>query len=247
MQYIFKNTPVLVALISIFLGNDVVQNFQDQAWKGQERLDHENEIRKEAIRYFETLSDLMDERLYSTRQYFWSIGNNTNKTREDSKKDVEKIKDEWNKQLNKNIVKVNMYFENESKYVFDPTKCQKHCNQDNKQLCECLDESREICRKERKTKRWTAEYEFECEIHLNFRCIYDKTLKEYKNKNKENKKNEERLKTLVGDQINCLNERIYQFDRYILNSVINKSNKREDSWFEEIIYSVFSQKSEKIK
>ena len=213
--------PLIVTMCTIFIGNYcVIQPFQEKTWKEQNKLEHQNEIRKEAIKYFEELSDLMDKRLFLTRQFFWSIKSNKNQ----KEKNLRNIVNKWNEQLNKNIVKVAIYFKNKDNYKFNPDKCEQDCNQNNNQLCECSDKERKNCLS-RKTdnSKWTIENEWECNIHLNFRCIYNNTLKNYK-KNPYDKE----LKTLAEDQLDCLNHRIYQFNQNILELITtDKTNKNK--------------------
>lgn len=206
------NKPFGITVFTIIIGNlCIVQPFQRNQWKEQHKLERENEKQKEAIKYFESLSDLMDKRLFLTRQFMWSIKS------DQKEKALQEIIDEWNKQLNKNIVKISMYFNSKDQYKFNANKCEKDCSQSNKELCECNDKQRRACREDNKDNR-TIENEWECEIHLNFRCVYDNTLKEYK-KNSSNKN----LRSLAEDQLDCLNQRIYQFDRHILNTIIGKN------------------------
>ena len=208
--------PLIVTLCTIFIGNYcVIQPFQEKTWKEQNKLEHQNEIRKEAIKYFEELSTLMDKRLFFTRQFFWSI-------KDKKKKNLEEVIKQWNEQLNKNIVKVAIYFKNESDYNFNLDKCIQDCNQNNKQLCECNDTQRRKCLENQVDSKWSMEDEWECNIHLNFRCIHNNTLKDYE-RNSSNKK----LKILVKNQLDCLNQRIYQFNKSILELITSdKASKR---------------------
>ena len=200
--------PLIVTIFTIFIGNYcVIQPFQEKTWKEQNALERQNEKRKEAIRYFEELSDLMDKRLFLTRQFLWSIQSNN------KEKKLKKVIEQWNIQLNKNIVKIAVYFASEDTYNFN--ECKE----------ECSDEQREDCLNKKKVdSKWSVEDEWECNIHLNFRCIYNNTLKHYKG-HSSNKK----LKTLAKNQLDCLNQRIYQFNKNILELItsdkVSENNK----------------------
>ena len=218
-KFLFKGcVPLIAIILTVFIGNlYIIQPFQEKQWKAQSKLEHKNEKRKEAIKYFETLSALMDKRLFLTRQYLWAINSKNQENIRRKNKNLQIFLDKWNEQLNKNIAKIAIYFHNENNYLFDLHKCVQHCNQNNKQLCECNDEQRRNCLDKKKgDSKWNIENEWECNIHLNFRCIYKKTLKDYK-KYSSNKE----LKTIAEDQLDCLNQRIYQFNKNILELIID--------------------------
>ncbi|MDE0119636.1 MAG: hypothetical protein OXM55_06495 [Bdellovibrionales bacterium] len=108
-----------------------------------------------------------------------------------------------------------MYFQSQKEYKFDSEKCIKHCNQDNKSLCECNDKQREKCRDSQNNKS-SIEVEWECNIHYNFRCIYENTLKPYRRN-----PSDKNLKIIAENQLDCLNQRIEQFNKHILQSIFS--------------------------
>ena len=214
--------PLIITILTVFIGNlCVIQPFQEKQWREQHKLERKNEKQREAIKYFETLSDLMDKRLFLTRQYFWAINSKNQKNIKTKNKNLQNFLNKWNTQLNKNIVKIAVYFQNEN-YTFDIDECNQHCSQKNKKLCECSDEQKKSCLNKRNVEtEWAIENEWECNIHLNFRCIYEKTLKDYKR----HSSNRE-LRAIAKDQLDCLNQRIYQFNKNILELIIiDKANK----------------------
>ena len=212
--------PLLIAVGTVFFGNIcVIQPFQEKQWKEQNKLERKNEKQKEAIKYFEILSDLMDKRLFLTRQYFWAIKSEKPDNMKKRNRNLQNFLFEWNTQLNKNIVKTAIYFQNQKEYKFDSEKCAKHCNQDNKSLCECNDKERKECLNGQNNKS-SMEIEWKCNIHYNFRCIYENTLKLYRRK-----PYDEKLKITAENQLDCLNQRIEQFNKHILQSIFSTETK----------------------
>lgn len=109
------NQIILLALTFLFtsvLGGFLAANFQNRTWKHQNRVKLAKSERHEATKIFESISSLMDKRLYRMRQLNWKLKDDTTSPEklEETMIKYREVLYEWNDNLNRNLALAQCYF-----------------------------------------------------------------------------------------------------------------------------------------
>lgn len=111
--------PLVLLLVGFVLtsgiGGLLGYLFQQRAWRHQHRVQREELLRDQALRTFEQVSTLLDQRLYRMRMVFWAARNRARRTTDNRQlnlalDDYRAALRVWNDNLNRNLALVDTYF-----------------------------------------------------------------------------------------------------------------------------------------
>jgi hypothetical protein len=113
------NDPVVLLLIGFFLtsvlGGGLAYVYQQRAWRHQYEIQREDLYRQQALKTFEEVSSLLDQRLYRMRLIFWAAKRLARRPLKSASLNAEltdyrAVLRIWNDNLNRNLALVDTYF-----------------------------------------------------------------------------------------------------------------------------------------
>ena len=130
MEKTISNQIIVVAVTFLFtsvLGGLLASFFQNRTWKHQNRVRLAEQERILATKVFESISSLMDKRLYRMRQLNWKIRNDTVSAEalEEAMNSYRDVLYEWNDNLNRNLALVQCYFGKDARKFLEGTLYEK--------------------------------------------------------------------------------------------------------------------------
>ena len=130
MENTISNQIIVVAVTFLFtsvLGGLLASYFQNRTWKHQNRVRLAESERILATKVFESISSLMDKRLYRMRQLNWKIRNDSASAEalDEAMSSYRDVLYEWNDNLNRNLALVQCYFGKDARKLLEGTLYEK--------------------------------------------------------------------------------------------------------------------------
>ena len=97
------------ALTSV-LGGALGWFFQNRSWSHQHRVQQRDQERVQAMKVFEEVSSLLDQRLYRMRLVFWAAKRGSTEALDEARARYRDVVTTWNDNLNRNLALVETYF-----------------------------------------------------------------------------------------------------------------------------------------
>jgi Putative peptidoglycan binding domain len=113
------NDPIVLLVIGFLLtsvlGGGLAYLFQQRAWRHQYEIQKQDHHHQQALKTFEELSSLLDQRLYRMRLIFWAAKRLARQPRKPASLNAEltdyrAILRVWNDNLNRNLALIDTYF-----------------------------------------------------------------------------------------------------------------------------------------
>lgn len=116
--------PLIVGFLLTTVGGGLLGNyFQNRAWEHRKQVELAESEKQTAIEVFESISRLMDKRLYRMRQFYWRIvdENQDNEKLEVALENYRQVLFEWNDTINRNRALTDAYFGPSIKEMLEDT------------------------------------------------------------------------------------------------------------------------------
>lgn len=111
-------------VLTTVVGGGLTYVFQRMAWRHQHHVQQEDLRREQAMRTFEEISRLLDQRLYRMRQVYWAAkavakGRDERHRLDDTLVDYRVVLRNWNDNLNRVRALVHTYFGDEARQLLE--------------------------------------------------------------------------------------------------------------------------------